>query len=100
MYHRESDVKGMEHSTAQCRLLRADGSEWHVIGLYYAEQGLEVDAIHFRVPSVGDGGPVRNVPSLHRLEEEPLSRGDLLQWIGEDGDVLWSMTAPVRPLRA
>lgn len=90
----------LEDDAARCRLLRADGTEWRVTGLRQAEQGLEVDAIHLGLSPAGDGGPGRSVPSLHLLEGEPLGRGDLIQWVGDGGEVLWSMAAPARPLRA
>lgn len=83
-----------------CRLLRPDGSEWRVMGLQHADDGLEVDAVRFGLAPAGDTQADRGAPALRRLEGEPLSRGDLLQWIGDGGEVLWSMTLPVDQGRA
>lgn len=100
MLHAEALPRPLEDDAARCRLLRADGTEWRVTGLHQADGELQVDAIHLGLDPAGDGGPTRSVPSLHLLEGEPLSRGDLLQWVGDEGEVLWSMAAPARPLRA
>lgn len=89
-----------DRHTKLCRLLRADGSEWRVTGFHAADRGLEVDAVHVGVPSSEAGTPSRSLPSFRMLEGEPLDRGDLIQWIGPDGDVLFSMPVPVDWARA
>lgn len=91
----------MDHGGTVCRLLRADGSEWRVTDLRHGEEGgLGVDAVRIEdaMPDRPDApGPG---PVLMRLDGEPLDRGDLLQWIGEGGEVVWSMTLPVDQARA
>lgn len=82
-----------------CRLLRADGSEWRVTDLRHGEHGLEVDAVRIGVPASG-GGSGGGGRRLQRLDGVPLDRGDLLQWIGDEGEVHSSLSLPVRPARA
>lgn len=72
---------------ANCRLVRADGSEWQVTELRGGEHGLRVDAVR-----------VEATPG--RLEDELLGRGDRLHWLGEDGDVVWSMKLPMDQARS
>lgn len=91
----EATIRPTDRDARLCRLLRADGSEWRVTELHHAEEGLAVDAVHLGIPSSARDRSLHDLPSFHWLEQEPLERGDLLQWIGDQGDVLWSMTLPV-----
>lgn len=88
---------------ANCRLVRADGSEWRVTELRGGEQGLRVDAVRrstepVREPSNGPGGSGGS--DAGRLEDELLGRGDRLNWLGEDGHVVWSMKLPMDQARS
>lgn len=104
---------------ASCRLVRADGSEWRVTDLRGAENGLRVDAVRTELrvngeqavgeadaPSNGEpapapnGQPSGNGSAPGRLEDELLGRGDRLHWLGEDGDVVWSMKLPMDQARS
>ncbi len=104
---------------ANCRLVRADGSEWRVTELRGAENGLRVDAVRAEPrpagedaageadgPSNGEpsassnGSPRGNGSSPGRLEDELLGRGDRLHWLGEDGEVVWSMKLPMDQARS
>lgn len=81
--------------SVRCRLVRSDGSRWHVKQLRDVEDGFRVDA----VPN-GDGGPAAassrgNGDGPGRLEDEPVLRGDRIEWVAGDGEVLWSMKMPV-----
>lgn len=52
-------------------------------------------------PSSSSGGsPASNGSGHSRLEDELLGRGDRLQWLDEDGDVLWSMKLPMDQARS
>lgn len=79
----------------RCRLVRRDGTEWVVTGLYHVGTDIEVDAVHYGIPSTVEGEPTDGAPNLRRLVGEPLDRGDLLQWFEVEGDVVWSMKVPV-----
>lgn len=99
---------------SNCRLVRADGSEWRVLELRGGERDLRVDAVAAgsrrthgepggngapgNGSEAGNGsGPNGDPPSdgAPTLEDELLGRGDRLQWLGEDGDVVWSMKLPM-----
>lgn len=84
---------------ANCRLVRADGSEWRVTDLRGAENGLRVDAVRAGPRPSANGGPQGtaggNGSDLSRLEDELLGRGDRLQWLGEEGEVVWAMKLPM-----
>ena len=91
---------------AICRLVRADGSEWRVHELRGFEEGLRVDAGPAGPRPAGPDGngdgpahPSNGTPP-DRLEDELLGRGDRLQWLGEDGDVVWSMKLPMDQARS
>lgn len=83
--------------SVRCRLVRADGSMWHINELREVAEGFHVDAVPngAAAPS-GDGeeapGPETG-PS--RLEDEPLRRGDRIEWVEESGEVLWAMRVPM-----
>lgn len=97
---------------AICRLVRADGSEWRVHELRGFEEGLRVDAVRAGPHRAGPNGngngngngkapdPSGNGGPPTRLEDELLGRGDRLQWLGEDGDVVWSMKLPMDQARS
>lgn len=90
---------------SNCRLVRADGSEWRVRELRGGENGLRVDAVRAG-PAAADGNAGEGEASepgaapRSRLEDELLGRGDRLQWHGEDGDVVWSMKLPMDQARS
>lgn len=79
--------------SVRCRLVRSDGSTWYIRELRDVGNGFRVDAV-----SNGDGAPEvseRPGETGPTLRDEPLERGDRLQWVGDDGDVLWSMKVPM-----
>lgn len=87
---------------SDCRLVRADGSEWRVTELRGGEHGLRVDAVRRDGPSGGStihqqGSDGR---SRGRLEDELLGRGDRLHWLTEEGRVVWSMKLPMDQARS
>lgn len=87
-------IGAVEQHGTRCRLVRADGSQWKVTGLRHADHGLEVDAVHFEAAWSGGDRLMDAMPCLRRLDAEPLERGDLIQWVGDEGQVLWSMAGP------
>lgn len=105
------DTSDLEDS-ASCRLVRADGSEWRVTELRGVERGLRVDAVRSGREngdrpangSPGSGGPNGSPPAgpngEGRLQDELLGRGDRLQWLDEDGRLLWSMKLPMDQARS
>lgn len=93
---------------ANCRLVRADGTEWRVMELRGVEHGLRVDAVRAgrersepaRTPANGNGTPGSNGSAPGRLEDELLGRGDRLQWLNADGQMVWSMKLPMDQARS
>lgn len=73
---------------AHCRLVRSDGSEWTVTEFQIDEGTVWVDA---RLDFAPDGGQA----SRSLLEDEPLMRGDRVEWLKPDGSVIWAMRNPV-----
>lgn len=96
----ETTIRSTDRNARLCRLLRADGSEWRVTELHHDDEGLAVDAVHLGLAASAGDRALYDLPSFHWLKEEPLGRGDLLQWIGDGGEVLWSLTLPVDRARA
>lgn len=78
--------------SVRCRLVRADGSTWRVKELREGEDGVRASGL----PN-GDGGPTAAGGNGRRsvLEDEPLLRGDRIEWVRDDGEVLWSLKMPV-----
>lgn len=107
----------------KCELVRPDGSRWEVVDYQRRDGTIFVDAVpaeasRFGVPDVeGHGAPADEPPApggeldaggrgltdsrdpsgdgLPRLENEPLGRGDVVQWRHEDGSLAWRMRIPV-----
>lgn len=86
-------MEGEATVSVRCRLVRSDGSKWHIRELRNTDDGFRVHAVEN-----GDGDPGAREPSADGasvLENEPLSRGDRVEWVEEGGEVLWSMTVPL-----
>lgn len=79
--------------SVRCRLVRPDGSKWHIKELRDVGDGFRVRAVpNGDAPSVARSDANGRPPSL---EDEPLRRGDRVEWIGPEEEVLWSMKIPV-----
>lgn len=74
---------------AHCRLVRRDGSEWTVTEFQIDDGTVWVDAR--RDAEATNGTP----DGRTRLEDEPLKRGDRVEWLKSDGSVIWAMRNPV-----
>lgn len=83
--------------SVRCRLVRADGSRWHIKELREVDQGFRVDAVPNGAGGPGDGGDAGHGRDgvRERLENELLARGDRIEWVEESGEVLWAMKFPV-----
>lgn len=97
--------QGQRDNGSNCRLVRADGSEWRVVELRGFEEGLRVDAVrlsphHAGASPKGAGAAPSNGSPPARMEDELLGRGDRLLWLGEDGGVVWSMKLPMDQARS
>ena len=71
-----------------CRLQRPDGSTWRVLEL-------DTHASTPRVTAVRNGTFPGDESTSRRLESEPLRRGDRLEWLDADGDVVWALRSPL-----
>lgn len=78
-----SDACGWPDRVAECRLERADGTEWIV-------EDLELAGLEIRV----DARPVSG-PGKRRLEDATLRRGDLIRWLDRDETELREMRVVV-----
>lgn len=92
----------MEMEDVECRLIRADGTEWRVRSLDLSGHGLRVDAEPVNGAANGDaagsretGGTSNGGRPHETLEDEPLARGDRMRWIADDGREVWSMRVPM-----
>lgn len=105
--HADGWPEGVSDVSVRCRLVRADGSKWHIKELREVAEGFRVDAVP-NGASGPDGGPRSNgdprpngddAPSADgarsRLDDEPLLRGDRIEWVEESGEVLWAMRVPM-----
>lgn len=84
--------------SVRCRLVRADGSTWHIKELREVDEGFHVDAVPngASAPDGDGGGPAPGANGgPARLEDEPLRRGDRIEWVEESGEVLWAMRVPM-----
>lgn len=68
-----------------CRLVRPDGSTWRVDELTFTRHGLRVDAD--RIASSDSGRA--------SLADAYLEAGDRLEWLDDEGRVVWSHHNPV-----
>lgn len=81
-------MSAMRGEVARCRLVRSDGSEWRVTDFQIGEGTVRVDARLERSP--------RDHEARERqLESEPLMRGDRVEWLKDDGSLIWAMRNPV-----
>lgn len=91
--HGDEGVHADDHTGAErsskgataCRLVRPDGSTWRVDELTFTRNGLRVDAD--RIPS-SDSGEAS-------LADTYLEAGDRLEWLDDEGRVVWSHHNPV-----
>lgn len=75
------DESGETHwpdEVAECRLVRTDGTEWLV-------SELDVEGTDVRVTGRSRGRPAETV------EDESLDRGDMVEWVDAEGEVLWRL---------
>lgn len=79
----------------RCRLVRADGSTWHIKELREVAEGFRVDAVPNGAAPPDGGDAPGSDGTRSRLEDEPLLRGDRIEWVEEGGEVLWAMRVPM-----
>lgn len=78
--------------SVRCRLVRSDGSTWYIEELRDVGDGFRVDAVP-NGDAEAPAGCANGGPST--LDDEPLLRGDRIEWVEDDGEVLWSMRVPM-----
>ena len=75
------DDRGETHwpdDVVECRLVRTDGTEWLV-------SELDVEGTDVRVTGRSRARPAETI------EDESLDRGDMVEWVDADGEVLWRL---------
>lgn len=91
--HGDEGVHADEHRGAvrpskgdtACRLVRPDGSTWRVDELTFTRHGLRVDADRIASSDSGE----------RSLADAYLEAGDRLEWLDDEGRVVWSHHNPV-----
>lgn len=91
--HEDESVHSDAHAAAgraskgatACRLVRPDGSTWRVDELTFTRNGLRVDAD--RIAS--------SESERASLADAYLEAGDRLEWLDDEGRVVWSHHNPV-----
>lgn len=68
-----------------CHLVRPDGSTWRVDELTFTRHGLRVDADRIASSDAGRAS----------LADAYLEAGDRLEWLDDEGRVVWSHHNPV-----
>lgn len=83
--------------SVRCRLVRADGTKWHIKELREVAEGFHVDAVPNGASRPNGDGKASAGPNggPARLEDEPLRRGDRIEWVEQGGEVLWAMRVPM-----
>lgn len=85
--HADDDTRAGTSSkgAADCRLVRPDGSTWRVDELTFTRHGLRVNADRIASTASGDAS----------LADAYLEAGDRLEWLDDEGRVVWSHHNPV-----
>lgn len=74
----------------RCRLIRRDGTEWEVTEFQASRVPPRISA-----RLVNGNGHADDEGYQEDLLDQPLSRGDRMEWLDEDGRVLWAYRAPL-----